>query len=82
MRSHSNGREKVGSTPLHVDSLEGIGVVANPEFVKPGEHTVVCTTATACTCLYGQVGILGADAVKHFGKTFVIVYVEMALIIG
>ena len=44
--SHRNSREEIGCSPLHVDSLKGIGVVAYPEFIEPRHDSPVGTSAS------------------------------------
>ena len=41
VRCHGNGGIEVGCSPLHVDALQGIGVVAHPEFVEVRQQSVV-----------------------------------------
>ena len=66
MRCHSDGGEEIGSSPLHIDTLQGIGIVAYPELVEVRQHSVVGTTAATGTCLDGKVGIFGTDALADF----------------
>ena len=82
VRSHGDGREEVACAPLHIDALQGIGVVAHPELVEVGQYTPVGTTATACTRLNGEFGIFCADSLAHAFKSAVILNVEVALVIG
>ena len=36
MAGHSDGGEEVAGAPLHVDALQGIGIVTYPELVEVG----------------------------------------------
>ena len=81
MRCHSDGGEEIGSSPLHIDTLQGIGIVAYPELVEVRQHSVVGTTAATGTCLDGKVGIFGTDALADFLEAAVKFDVHVALII-
>ena len=67
--------------PLHIDTLQGIGIVAYPELVKVRQHSVVGTTAATGTCLDGKVGIFGTDALADFLEAAVEFDIHVALII-
>ena len=81
VRCHSNGREEVRCSPLHIYALECIGIVAHPKFIKIGKNTIVGTSATACTCLNSQIWVFGTDALAYFFESFVEFYIHMALFI-
>ena len=80
VRSHADGGEEVAGTPLHVDALQGIGIVAHPPLVKVGQYAPVDAAATAGAALHHHVGILGAYALEHLLQTLVIGDVEVALV--
>ena len=46
MAGHRDGREEITGAPLHIDALEGIGIVGNPELIEVGKHTPVSATTT------------------------------------
>ena len=71
MRAHSYCRIEVGSSPLHIDALQGIGIVADPEFVKPREHAVIGTAAAGRAGLDGEVRVFGSNAVADLGEAAV-----------
>ena len=62
VRGHGDGGEEIRGAPLHIDALEGIGIVGDPELIEPGQHTPVGTSATRGTGLDGEVGVFGTDA--------------------
>ena len=82
VRSHRQSRIEIGGTPLHIDTLQRIGVVTDPELVEVGQHTVVGTTATTGTCLNGQLRIFGTDALAHLFKAAMKLDVEVALLVS
>ena len=82
VRSHSYRGEEVGCAPLHVDALQGVGVVARPELVEVRQVAPVDTSAARCAVLDGEVGILGAYALQSLLQSAVIVDVEVALVVG
>ena len=77
MTCHGNGWEEVAGAILHVDALEGIGVVAYPELVETTETPPVGTTTTAGTALNDNIFVLGADAIHHLGKTSMVCHREI-----
>ena len=64
-----------------MDTLEGIGIVAHPEFVEPREDTVVRATAARSAGLDGQIRILCSDPVAYCRETAMIFDVKMALLV-
>ena len=82
VRSHGDSREEIRSAPLHVDALEGIGIVTNPELVEPGQDAVTCTTTAAGAGLDDQVGILGADTVTDRRESLMVADIELGLPVG
>ena len=81
VRSHGDGREEIGSTPLHVDALQGIGIIAYPEFIEIRQTSPVGASPTAGTSLDGQVRIFGTDALAYFFESAVIFDVHVALVV-
>jgi len=81
MRPHADGGEEIGSSPLDVDTLKCIRIVACPEFVEVGKYAVVDTSAAAGASLYRQLRIAGANASAHVLKTPVVFDVQVALIV-
>ena len=79
MLCHGVGRIEVRGTPLHVDTLEGIRVVAHPKLVEVGQDTVTGTSSSSAAGLNQHVGILGADAFEHFVQAAMVfnVYVRL-----
>ena len=80
MTCHGNGWEEVAGAILHVDALEGIGVVAHPELIETTETTPVGTTSTAGTALDDNILVLGTDAIHHLGKTCMISNIHVTLV--
>ena len=58
MACHTNGGEELAGSPLYLDAVECIGIVANPELVEIGQCTVIDASPTTGTCHDGDVGIL------------------------
>ena len=81
MRCHSDGGEEIGSSPLHIDTLKGIGIVAHPEFVEVRQHSVVGTATATGTRLNDKVWIFGTDTLAHLLKAAMILYIHVALIV-
>ena len=77
---HGDGWEEIARSPLHVDALQGIRVVRHPELVEVWQHAPVGSSATRRTSLYGDVRILGADALAHLLEATVIFYVQVTLV--
>ena len=74
--------EEVRSAPLHVDALQGFGVVTGPEFFEVRQDAVVGAAASAGAGLDHQCGILGADAFHNVAQATVVVNVEVRLLVG
>ena len=81
VRSHRDGREEIRGAPLHVDALQGVGIVAHPELVEVGQYSPVGATTTRGTRLNGDVRILGSDALAGFLQATMILNVEVALVV-
>ena len=75
MRCHSNWREEIRSSPLHINTLQGIRIITDPKFIKSCQYTIISTPATTGTCLHYQVRILKANTFYNLPKTSVIVNV-------
>ena len=82
VRSHRHSGEEIRSTPLHIDALQRVGIVAHPELVEVGQHAVVGTTATAGTGLDNEVGIFSADTFASLGETTVEIDEKVRLLVG
>ena len=59
---HSIGWEEETGAILDVDTLQSIGIVADPKLVEVGEQAIVGTSASAGTVLDDEVRILSSDA--------------------
>ena len=79
MACHSDGWEEIAGTILHVDTLEGIGIIAHPKLVEATEHSPVGSTTTTRTALDNYIFIFGTDTVDNFGKSLMISDIEMTL---
>ena len=73
MAGHSESGIEIGGAVLDVDALERVGVVAGPELVEIGHHTVVGATATAATSLHDEIGIFGSHALQNLAQSHVII---------
>ena len=73
MAGHGDGGEEVTGAPLHIDALQGIGVVAHPELVEEGQYAPVGTTTAAGTCLDGDIRELVAYPLAHFHESTMVV---------
>ena len=76
---HCYCREEIGGPPLHVDPLEGIGIVAYPEFVEVAQKSVIRPCASAGTELDCEVRIFLPHPSAHILKPPVIFNVNVAL---
>ena len=81
VRSHRDGREEIRGAPLHVDALQGVGIVAHPELVEVRQESPVGTSATRSAGLDGQVGILFTHPLAHLLETAVVLDVQVALVV-
>ena len=81
MRSHCDGGEEITGSPLHVDTLQGIGIIAYPELIEVWQNTPVGTTATRSTGLNGKVGILGTNTLANLFETTMVFDIKMTLIV-
>ena len=59
---HSIGWEEEAGAILDVDTLQSIGIVADPKLVEVGKQAIVGTSASAGTVLDDEVRILSSDA--------------------
>ena len=80
MRAHGDGGEEIRGSPLHIDTLQGIGIVAHPKLVEPRQYPPVGTGTTGSTGLNSQVRILLAYVLTYFLEATVIFYISMALV--
>lgn len=80
MTRHGDSWEEVTGAILHIDALQGIGVVTHPEFVEATKAAPVGTGTTAGTALDYHILILGTDAVDDIGKALMVSDVEMTLV--
>ena len=78
---HGNRRKEIRGAPLHVNALEGIGIVAHPELVEPRQVTPVGTSSAAGTSLDSKVRIFGTDTVAYTLEATMILDVHVALVI-
>ena len=82
MAGHSESGIEIGGAVLDVDALERVGVVAGPELVEIGHHTVVGATATAATSLHDEIGIFGSHALQNLAQSHVIVDIDLRLTVA
>ena len=66
VRGHSDGREEMGCSPLHIDTLQGIGIVAYPKLVEVRQIAPVGPSTSRSTVLDDEVGIFCTNALKFF----------------
>ena len=80
MASHGDGREEIAGAILHIDTLQGIGIIAHPELIEVTKHSPVGTSATTGAALYHHILVFGTYAVYHLAEPLMIGYVEMTLV--
>ena len=81
MTCHGDGREEIAGAPLHIDTLEGIGIVADPELVEVGEYAPVGTSTARGTCLNSDIRELGTDALAYLLETAMVLDIHVALVV-
>ena len=81
MGGHGDCRIEIGGSPLHIEPLQGIGVVAYPEFVEPWHNAVTCSSPAACAGLDGKVRVFLAHPVEHLLKSAMVLDEEVVLIL-
>ena len=79
MAGHGHGRKEIRCPPLHINTLQGIGVVAHPKLVEVGQHTVIGPSPALCASLQGQVGVFLPDTAAYSLKSAMVGYIQMAL---
>ncbi len=79
MRRHHLCREEIACAPLHIHTLQGVGIVAHPELVEVRHISPVGTSATRSAVLYNQVGILLTDTLAGLLITTMVFNEHVAL---
>ena len=79
MAGHGDGGIEIGGAPLHVDALQGIGIVAHPELIEIGQQPIVSTATTRSAVLDDDIRVFGADALAHLDEAFMVGDIQVAL---
>ena len=79
MRSHRHGREEIAGSPLHVDALECVGIIAHPELIEVRQNAIVGTSSTTGTSLNNHLWILRTNALAHLLESSVVFDVKVTL---
>ena len=82
VRSHCHCREEMRCSPLHIHTLESIGVVAHPELVEVRQIAPVGPSTSRSTVLDDEVGIFCTNALKCLYETAMVFNKQMTLFVG
>ena len=81
VRAHRLGGVEERVAVLDEQPLQGVGVVAGPEFGEVLQRLIVDAAASAGAEHHRQVGVFGLDAVEHLVEAAHVVHVEVGLLV-